>query len=299
MRAYFNRQPVAGPWGGGSKVLTSIINECQRRSHEVTYDLKKEVDLIFCFDPRTDVNSDFYSLLRSRDIYKCKIIQRVGDLGTHGKPELFELVKYTTQYVDHVVFPSKWARDTASVRNKNVHVIPNAPLRDFIVERDARPLGDPIRIVTHHWSNNTMKGFDVYEKLDNFCKNSGKFSFTFIGRKPDNVVLENHIQPQDVTGLTKILPQHDIYVTASRQEAGANHVLEAMGLGLPVLYHADGGSIVEYCESRGRGYKDADDLLGMLENEDLSTLLKMPRYTYSSDDMAKSYVDLLERVYAS
>ena len=29
---------------------------------------------------------------------------------------------------------------------------------------------DPIKIVTHHWSNNYMKGFDEYLYLDNLIK---------------------------------------------------------------------------------------------------------------------------------
>jgi predicted glycosyltransferase len=200
---------------------------------------------------------------------------------------------------DLVVFPSAWARDRAAINNKNLAVIPNAPLNDFIVERESYKLGNPIRLVTHHWSNNTMKGFDVYEELDNFCKKSGKFTFTFIGRKPDDVLLQNHIPPQDIQGLVDLLPKHDIYITASRQEAGANHVLEAMGMGLPVLYHSDGGSINEYCNERGLAYDNARMLIEILEKEDLHNMLKMPKYTYSSDIMAKSYVDMIECVFAS
>ena len=299
MKIFFNRQPVAGPWGGGSKVLSAIVKECMDRNHEVTYDLNTAFDLIFCFDPRPDAKSDFHTLLRSRDHNGCKIIQRVGDLGTHGKPELLDLVRLTAQMADLVVFPSAGARDHAGINNKNLAVIPNAPLRDFIVERKSCKFNSPVRLVTHHWSNNTMKGFDVYEALDDFCKRSGKFTFTFIGRKPDKVLLQNHIPPQDIQGLVDLLPKHDIYITASRQEAGANHVLEAMGMGLPVLYHSDGGSINEYCNERGLAYDNSRMLIEILEKEDLHNMLKMPKYTYSSDIMAKSYVDMIECVFAS
>ena len=56
--------------------------------------------------------------------------------------------------------------------------------------------------------------------------------------------------------LAKKLSEADIYVTASEEEAGANHVLEAMAAGLPVLYHKDGGSIVNYCRSIGESFHD-------------------------------------------
>ena len=39
----------------------------------------------------------------------------------------------------------------------------------------------------------------------------------------------------DELNLSLTLPSHDIYLTASLEEAGANHVLEALACGLPVL----------------------------------------------------------------
>ena len=58
-----------------------------------------EDGLIFCFDPRPNESGIWYQhFLNYRQAHNAKIIQRVGDLGTHGKPELTELVKFT---IDH------------------------------------------------------------------------------------------------------------------------------------------------------------------------------------------------------
>ena len=35
-----------------------------------------------------------------------------------------------------------------------------------------------VNIVTHHWSDNYLKGFDVYDKLDEFVKENNDFTFT-------------------------------------------------------------------------------------------------------------------------
>jgi hypothetical protein len=301
VRIFVNRQPVKGPWGGGSKVLRAIIDEANKRGHIVSHDIRQVCDLIFCVDPRPDKDVNFGSLLEMKKRDKCLLIQRVGDLGFHGKPELFNLVVETIQYADHVIFPSHWAKMQSRVDSSNSCVIQNAPIKQFIKPIKERNKFDDFRIVSHHWSDNFMKGFDTYKILDDFCQKNDNYTFTFIGRKPDYIDLKNHIPPQDIDGLLKHLPENNIYVTASKKEAGANHVLEAIGLGLPVFYHADGGSINEYCEKYGCQYKDDDDLLTILSDTVAIKKLieKMPHYTRNSEDMAADYLDLFEVLYES
>ena len=57
------------------------------------------------------------------------------------------------------------------------------------------------------------------------------------------------------------LPKYHIYLTASEEEAGANHVLEAAAAGLPIIYRNTGGSIVDYCHSMGEVYSSFDELI--------------------------------------
>jgi glycosyltransferase involved in cell wall biosynthesis len=69
-----------------------------------------------------------------------------------------------------------------------------------------------------------------------------QIEFTFIGRpcfevKPPT----KHIPPVSKEELAKLLPSFDFYLTASRMEAGANHVLEAMACGLPIVSSNAGG----------------------------------------------------------
>lgn len=300
MKYYFNRRPVAGPWGGGSKVLSSIIEECTSRGHEVFFEeevnLNIDFDIIFCMDPRPNNFTGFIDLLnKKRFLPKCKLIQRIGDLGTHGKPDLFELVKIASCHSDVLVFPSNWAKNYLNSQNKNCYVIPNAPLQDFIIETNTIKNYDTLKIVSHHWSNNSMKGFEIYKSLDNYCDGT-KSKFTFIGRKPEDVYLKNYILPQDILGLKEEIPKHNVYITASKQEAGANHVLEAMALGLPVLYHEDGGSINEYCKDFGLSYNSFESLIDILKNgkDELKKISEKISYKRNSKDMAREYVNLFE-----
>jgi len=304
MKIYFNRRPVQGPWGGGSKVLSSIVSECISRGHSVSFeeqlDLNNEdVDLIVCFDPRPNQNISFEKMLEYKKKFGKKILQRIGDLGTHGKPELFELLKNTAPYADVLVFPSDWAKKYLNQNNSNQYVIQNAPLPEFITFKDYEKSFDgKINLVTHHWSDNPHKGFDFYQKLDDYCLSSEKFTFTYIGRKPQNISFARHLPPHDVSGLIDELSNYHVYITASKFEAGANHVLEAIAMNLPVLYHSDGGSICEYCRDYGFSYTDMEELTNILENSmDLiySTFIKMS-LTRHSLDMAKEYVNLFESI---
>ena len=65
--------------------------------------------------------------------------------------------------------------------------------------------------------------------------------------------------------IAKELPRHDIYITASREEAGANHVLEAMAAGLPVVYHKGGGSIENYCSAYGESFENIQGMIKAIE----------------------------------
>jgi hypothetical protein len=45
MKIYFNRRPVSGPWGGGSKILSKIVTEARRRSHSVFFEEELEISI--------------------------------------------------------------------------------------------------------------------------------------------------------------------------------------------------------------------------------------------------------------
>ena len=268
MIVYVNRKPVSGPWGGGSKILTSIISMLKDLGAEVIFEWSNErhFDVIYCHDPRPDNTGIWYQHFLNRKLRDgIPIIQRVGDVGTHGKPALTRLVKQTMQYSDKVIFPSIWAKEYVECQRDNTFVIPNAPLDIFYQNRGvSKDISSPLRVVTHHWSNNPLKGFDLYRKLASYCsKVTSKIEFSFVGRfdaNPPGVGI-NILEPMDKESLSGFLPRHDIYLTASLEEAGANHVLEAMASGVPVLYSAGGGSITEYCCQHGLEYSGYDDLV--------------------------------------
>ena len=96
------------------------------------------------------------------------------------------------------------------------------------------------------------------------------------------------------------MPRYDVYLTASREEAGANHVLEAMAAGLPVIYHDAGGSIPEYCKKYSNfNFSMIDDLPEIFDNicknyeAAKSSVLTFNR---TIDDAISQYVEIIEKM---
>ena len=300
MNIYLNREPIPGPWGGGNRVVVELSKEIIKNGWDLTFQLTPDVDVIFCFDPRPNNLGIWYQdFLNHKNSYSSRIIQRIGDLGTHGKPELTNLVRQTMSLSDYLIFPSQWAKQHIGFKGQNCKVVNNCPASIFHEnKRDNTVLGEKIQLVTHHWSTNPKKGFSIYKKIDDFLDQQERYEFTYIGRLPQDLKFRNikHIPPMDAVELAKKLPEYDIYVTASIEEAGANHVLEAMACGLPVIYHNEGGSIVNYCEKYGEGFSSFSELIEKIEkvtevygNYKKDVLL----YEDSIAQTIKEYVDII------
>ena len=294
---YFNRLPVLGPWGGGNKTLTALAERLLGMGHEVTGDHRRDMDAIFCVDPRPNQTGvtyqDLFHLSASKRI---PLIQRVGDVGTHGKPDLTYLVKFSTALSSRVIFTSEWARDFVGCTRDST-VISNGALPIFYGKRrESRPIGVRPRIVTHHWSNNPLKGIAAYEALQDAIEaGSLNAEFTYIGRSSDRLAPRT-VSPVDADQLSEMLPRHDIYLSASLWEAGANHIVEAMACGLPVIYNRDGGSIPEYCQGRGLSFSTASQMIDAIANvlRDYETFRQQSHtYTRTIDDVVDQYVEVL------
>jgi hypothetical protein len=312
MRVYLNRKPIAGPWGGGSKVLRAVVDALVDAGHEVVHELVHDIDVLFCIDPRQGQEKGlcgYAELWHYANSCKRPIVQRVGDVGTHGKPELTALVLATAPYSNAIVFPSYWAQSFVSSRvpkgsiEHKSFVIQNAPLPIFYEHRKKHTiLPKSISFVTHHWSMNAKKGFELYEKIDAFLKSIGH-SFTFIGRVPDGIKLSRVLGPLDERALCAELPRHDVYITASKEEAGANHVLEGAAAGLPPIYSTEGGSIIEYCSKLGVAFDGTMQTFPGAVDAMVSSYEHMKdcvdAYVMTVEQQAKKYVGLIEELHTT
>ena len=114
MKIYLNRKPVHGPWGGGNNTLLKLCESLEKLNFKVVFNLQENIDVIFCYDPRPNTAGEWFQDFINYKLKnpKTKIIQRVGDVGTHSKPELTKLLREIVEkkFTDFYIFPSEWSR---------------------------------------------------------------------------------------------------------------------------------------------------------------------------------------------
>jgi glycosyltransferase involved in cell wall biosynthesis len=149
-----------------------------------------------------------------------------------------------------------------------------------------------INLVAHHWSDNRLKGADIYEALDEFVALNTDFSFTYIGRTKSNLRHTYILPPAPADELGRTLGLYDVYVSGSRFDPGPNHILEALACGLPTYVHKDGGGCVEFA-----GADHTFDDWAHLRNI-LAYKLFLPNQSFTLptwQECASQYVEFMER----
>ena len=308
MKIMFNRKVVDGPWGGGNLFVKAMSEHLKQKDHDVCFDFEDDIDIIFMVDPkRIDRNAGYSVDEISEYVSKfpdTEIIHRINECDRRkGTDFMDSLLLESNIIADHTIFISQWLADYFVERgfNREYDVIYNGcNLSHFYPKVEYNRKGDsPIKLVTHHWSDNWMKGFDIYTALDKLGRDD--IEFTYVGRynnqyQPKNTRL---ISPLHGEKLGNELRQHDVYVTASRFEPCGMHHIEGSASGLPVLYHRDGGGINELCKNHGIEFHDIDTffegLQKIMDNYDDS--VRNIDYTYlSSGRMCSDYEKVILHV---
>ena len=220
-------QDISKPWGGGNVVLNSIQRAALEDPDIELVDDYRKGDVIYVHDIR---HASF--LLAAAQKFNLKIILRVGDLGKHGKPEIMELIKEGIHIPARVIVPSDWAyreiMKLSLIPSTKMRVLKNEPDLDFF-----KP--EPVKLVTHHWSNNPMKGAKQYLELQEKIE-EWDFEFHFIGRPcfvtNGKVILHGPKEKHQIADLLRCM---DFYLTSSVGETGPNHVIEARACNLPIV----------------------------------------------------------------
>lgn len=308
MKIYFNRLVKRSPWGGGAHFMTNLVDELVSRGHNVIFNFEPEIDIIFMMDPRHEEGgSSIREIYEYKTKYpKTKIIHRINECDARKNTnEIDKILVLSNTISDITVFISEWLKDYFIKKGLNRSSSPviynGCNSSHFFPKKVSESLSYPIKIVTHHWSDNWMKGFDAYRDLDRLCqKNPQKYKFTYIGRycKEYSPASTTVIRPLYGEELGEELRKHDIYITASRWEPCGMHHIEGAASGLPVLYHTDGGGIPEGCRKHGIEFnsQNLESKLGeIIEKRD--ALLENIDYDWlSSKRCINSYVEIIEGI---
>jgi glycosyltransferase involved in cell wall biosynthesis len=260
---FINRKPVSGPWGGGNKFLIALIEGLEASGAKVLHDLygPENVDYIFMMDPRPgDLNIGLTEIAHYKaENQGVRVLYRVNECDARKNTVgMDELVATAISVADHTVYVSQWMGmyykefvsstepsllpDKHSVIINGVDTDMMYPPKSTWYHKNKKP-----KVVTHHWSNHPLKGFDVYEFLDGLVAR-GLIEFTYIGRDRGTFKHSTVIPPLHGVALAEELRSHEVYVSGSRFDPGPNHILEALACGLPTFACQNGGGAEEFAD---------------------------------------------------
>jgi glycosyltransferase involved in cell wall biosynthesis len=275
VKIYFNTKVVSGPWGGGNKFLQSLNDFVGSSSDfDLVYSLDDFPDIIFIMDLNSmdygfDLNDIVNYVGANPEVY---VVHRINECDARKKTNhVDDLIKRFNSWVDLTLFVSSWMCDYF----ENQNLIPNKRLILYNgVDREHFKSSNKIKngklnIVTHHWSDNIMKGFDVYQEIDRWVGFDDDITFTYIGRERGIFKNTKIIPPLHGKSLGDELGKYDVYVSGSRFDPGPNHILEALSCELPIFVHEDGGGAVEF-SGKSSVYKDLDTLYDMIINKPIN-----------------------------
>jgi glycosyltransferase involved in cell wall biosynthesis len=270
-RVAFNMRPAKGPWGGSSQFIEQMAAYLSRRGYGVGFDLSGNIDVIVLIDPRADSRLKSFgpaeiAAYRQRHP-QARVLHRVNECDQRkGTAFMDPMLAEANRLADSTVFISEWLRDyhvkrwfDASRPHRAIYNGADPSIYHPVGGRAFHP-GEIMRLTTHHWSDNTLKGFDVYERIDDLLARGELpgFELWVIGRWPAGLKwkMARTFPPSSGHDLAAKLRDCHVYVTASRWEPCGMHHVEGAQCGLPLVYHEDGGGIVEAGLKYGIGFRD-------------------------------------------
>jgi glycosyltransferase involved in cell wall biosynthesis len=289
-----NMYPAAGAWGGSSVFVHQFMAALRRCGIRPVFDLNGRVDVILLVDPREDLLNKAFGMeeIRSyRDRHpEVRVIHRINECDQRKASDFMdECLRQANDLADHTVFISEWLQEYFVSRwfdvGRSHQVIYNgADPAVFHPLGADRFDGGTLRLVTHHFSSHLLKGFAVYQQVDEMIAD-GRLPDTelwIIGGRPPEMHWHASRLFAPVAGreLATLLRQCHAYITASLWEPCGMHHVEGAQCGLPLLYHEDGGGIVEAGRRYGIGFRE----------ETLRVVLK---------DMRHRYPEMRKRVFTS
>jgi glycosyltransferase involved in cell wall biosynthesis len=305
--------PVFGPWGGGNQWLLQMARYMGYCGYEVRFDLTGEVDCIFIQHNGLTgkMTFGFEEIEAYRRTHpRVRVIHRINDNDIRkGTMEMDTLMARYNTLADYTVFISEWLRDHHASKWFD-RARPHACILNGADSSIFHPVdgvtwkpGQPFRLVTHHWADNRMKGFDEYDALDKLIESGAlpNVELWIIGRWPSDIVWKRARTFPACAGpaLAGLLRQCHGYITASRWEPGGMHYIEGLQCGLPITFHEDGGGIPELAIRYGVPFREnlPDAVKSLVANyaQHRTHLMKAPP---SGEGMCHAYRDIVQRVLA-
>ncbi len=255
-----------GPWGGANQFLKVLREEFMGLGI-----YEEEAEKANCII--------FYSYQKLPEVLQLKLkypekifVHRLGGVLHYHKGEEWLMIdrvmnKVASKLADLAVFVSRWLYDESTkfgFKGKTYTIIGNAVNKEIFNasgKTDFNP--QKIKLIASSWSGNFNKGFSFYKYLDQHLDWS-RYEMIFVGNSPIQFKNIKIAKPMASEQLADISRQHDIYVTATKDDACSNAILEALTCGLPVVALKSGGN-GEIVQDGGELFASEQEMMEKIE----------------------------------
>lgn len=243
LRVFFLVTISTAPSGGGNQFLAALRNEFMRRGWYASRINEATTFLI----------NSYHHCMRGLWLKishpSLSMIVRLGPMFHLHRSSSWKLIDrlmilIANHFADIVIFQSQWSQEQArqlGFKGSTPHVVIYNGVTKNVFHQGHRDAPKKIRLVSTSWSSNLKKGFEALRYIDR-CLDWSKFEMTFIGNSPvrfSNIITLSPLPPRE---LADVLRQHDLFITATEDDACSNALLEALACGLPAVAFGSGAN---------------------------------------------------------
>lgn len=286
-----------GPWGGCNQFLTGLRDAWKAAG--ALADRPEDADAVLFDSLNEALPAIALKLARPGTPFVHRLDGPISSYRGRDR-DLDAFIHHLNAAVaDGTIFQSEFSRRANLALGMRLpasfRVITNAPRGDCFFPGPTGLTGKRPRILCASFSPNWKKGFDVLRHLDAHL-DFGRYDMTFVGNSPIAFTNIRRLPPQDSAALGRTMREHDLFLTASRDDPCSNALIEAQACGLPVAALASGGH-PELVGAGGALFTGTDDVLAAIE----TVAAGLPRFAAaiparSMAATAAAYLDFLGEV---
>lgn len=282
------------PAGGANQSLRALVSECERRGVVVGTNVMTRHARSCLFN---SFNFDIDRLRRVRQHAEgVRMVHRVGAVtslyrGFDDGTDAF-VAAVNHELADLTIAISQATIDmyrSIGIELVSPRVVYNPcdpaifhPLGRVPFRRDRKT-----RIVAASWSPNAKKGGPVYRWLEDNLDWS-RFELTFVGNVASDFTRLRRLPALPSFELAELFRTHDVFLTATENDAYSNALVEALSCGLPAVYLESGGS-AEAVKQAGFGFREREEIPTLLDRlveqyEERQAMISLPSLVEVVDD---------------
>lgn len=287
---------------GGSHHFIFTLMDTLKDQFNFTYNLRNKFDLLL-------VVADLYKsieYIKEKKQQGTKIVHRVdGSFYHHGYAPAGRdiLQREISSLSDLIIYQSQYSKTTLEDmgiidRDKNNIIIPNGVNRS-IFNPISRTLSHPLGLIS---ANNSTLKIKRVERLNSFI--GPNTSISYIGKHHPSVTLDSSIRRVKILSsqeLSNEYLQAHVYVHTGDKDTCPNSAIEALSVGLPVIYWKSSGGVEELVRDAGLAVEDFKCINEVVESikKDYSKFHRaalIRAQNYNIVNIAKQYSDIFRKV---